>query len=221
MRRNFWVLLQACLMGVFFFGSLPLMAQGGSDTILLEKPVASFNIDLMEAFKARHSTKAYEKKEISPKDLGTLLWAGFGVNREDGKRTVPSARGQYFVKLYVVAASGTYLYEPKDHALRLISNQPVKDSIGVQPYVAEASHVLVLVVDPNLYTLEATTEQKLAWGTTTIGCIGQNIYLAAAGLKLGTSFVASLNAKVAREALKLGEAEVPLFIMPIGYPKAK
>lgn len=38
-------------------------------------------------------------------------------------------------------------------------------------------------------------------------------------LKLGTRLVASINAKGIREGIALVKDEIPLYIMPLGYPK--
>jgi hypothetical protein len=38
-------------------------------------------------------------------------------------------------------------------------------------------------------------------------------------LKLGTHLVASINVKGIREGIALAKDEIPLYIMPLGYPK--
>lgn len=206
--------------GIFFLVSLPAFSQG-SETVLLEKPPEKLDVDLMTAFRNRHSVKEYEKKEITLKDLGTVLWAGNGINRENGKRTAPAPKSFPLVQIYAMNEKGVFIYEPKDHSLRRISDKNVKDKVAKQAYLADASHILVLVVDPKLFTDEATPEKKYFWGGTTAGCIAQNIYLAADALKLGTAIVESMNADSVKEALQLKADEVPVYLMPLGYPKTK
>ncbi len=50
------------------------------------------------------------------------------------------------------------------------------------------------------------------------GCIAQNVYLMAAALKAGTCMVAGVDEKGARKALNLTRDELPLYVMPLGYP---
>ncbi len=193
----------------------------GSGTIAFEKPPEKMDVDLMAGFKSRRPVEEHEGKETSLKDLVTVLWAGNGINREDGKRTAPAPKSHYLVQIYVLSDKGIYLYEPKGHSIRRISDKNVKDKVAKQPYLAQASHILALVVDPKLFTDEATLEKKIFWGGTTAGCIAENIYFAADALKLGTAIVESMNEEAVKEALQLKPDEIPVYLMPLGYPKGK
>jgi len=227
MRRNIGRFLGLCLaivLGGLCSGGVAagqVIAPGASDTtILLDKPPEKLGIDLMDALRQRHSTKSFEAgRALDLKDLATLLWAGLGINREDGKRTVPAARGVPFVHLYVFSPKGAFRYEAKEHALKRVSEKQVLDRVAPQPYLASASCILALVADLDEFTFEAPPEQKLAWAQAMAGTIAQNVYLAAEALKLGAAVVASLQAEVIRETLGLTKpTQVPLYLMPVGYP---
>ncbi len=58
--------------------------------IKLEDHQSSLNVDLITVLQNRKSTRGFTDKEISLKDLSTILWAANGINRYDGKRTAPS-----------------------------------------------------------------------------------------------------------------------------------
>ncbi len=96
MKRNIFILLSLILLTVScqtvptsYFSDLP----HGVD-IMLEKPYSGVNVDLIKAYELRKSTKYFSKKEISIKELSTILWSANGINRKDGKRTAPSPFGK-------------------------------------------------------------------------------------------------------------------------------
>ena len=54
---------------------------------------------VMEAFKQRRSVREYSARMLSDQDLGDLLWAAQGVNREDGRLTSPTAMNRQEITL--------------------------------------------------------------------------------------------------------------------------
>jgi SagB-type dehydrogenase family enzyme len=191
-----------------------------NDTIALEEPLSSVNMDLIEALKLRRSTKKFAKNQIiSNKELSTILWAANGINRTDGKRTAPSAFGKYFINIYVAADQGFYRYEPEKHHLMLISNQNVKSKLAGQKFVADASHVLVIIANIKEFPFFVKNEDRIACANATAGCIGENVYLTANALNLDACLMSSIDRKYIQENLSLSENELPLFIMPVGHPK--
>jgi SagB-type dehydrogenase family enzyme len=202
--------------GLVFFAVFPGFA--GAD-IALEKPRASLGVDIMKALQMRKSTKSYITKEISSEALSNILWASHGVNRENGKRTAPTAYGKYYMDLYVVSSKGVHLYDPDKHTLGLISNEDVKTLIAMQKYVGEASHIIVMVADLTRFHQLIKEPFKLPAAYATAGGISQNIYLTAGAMGLGTCFVVSMKVDVIKDKLRLEEHQVPIVIMPLGYPK--
>ncbi len=82
-------------------------------TIRLPPPEMAGGMPLMQALKARHSTREFAPKALPPQLLANLLWAASGVNRPDtGQRTAPSAREWREIDVYVVTANGAYRYDP-------------------------------------------------------------------------------------------------------------
>ncbi len=71
----------------------------------------------------------------------------------------------------------------------------------------------------NKFPFYVGKEERVNLAHATAGCIGENIYLAANALGLGTRLVGTINAKVINEGLSLANDEIPLYIMPLGYPK--
>ena len=75
MKRNIFILLSLILLKVSchtvparYFSDLPK----GAD-ILLEKPDSSLDVSLIKAYELRESTKYFSEKEISVKELSTIL----------------------------------------------------------------------------------------------------------------------------------------------------
>lgn len=193
------------------------VSAAGTD-IKLEAPAKTLHVDLMDALKSRQSTRGFVAKEISLQDLATILWAANGINRDNGKRTAPSALGKYFIDIYVATNQGLYLYEPTGNLLKWVSNNNIKSQAGTQADIGTASDVLIMVAD---YHVLGNDGERVAVANGTAGTIAENVYLTAAALNLGTRLVASVNAKAIRENLNLNQDQVPLYIMPLGYPKGK
>src|ERR1039458_4251900 len=55
---------------------------------------------LMEVLKDRKSTREFGSGTRSEQTLSNLLWAAFGINRPDGRRTAPSAMNWQEVSIY-------------------------------------------------------------------------------------------------------------------------
>lgn len=217
MVKKYFVYLM--LTGLFL--TVPAGAAGleaGKDIELISSPPA-LAMNLTEALKQRRSTHEFTSKKLSVKDLSAILWAANGINRENGKRTAPTAMGKYFIDLYVAADQGVYKYDPALNRLKWISAENIKDRIGRKPEVATASHVLMMVADLQLFPSSMARETQLAMANGTAGTIAENVYLAAAALKLGTCLMGGIADSVIKEALNLTSDEVPLYIMTLGYPK--
>ncbi len=197
--------------------NIPVSSQ--AKDIVLEKPKSNINLDLITAFQLRKSTKSFSTKEISFEDLSTILWAANGVNRPDGKRTAPSSYGRHYTNLYVISSGGVHLYDPHEHELAFVTAENIKKQIARQKYVGEASHIILMTAALSKFHPKVKEEAKELVGYATAGFIGQNIYLITNALDLGASFVLGIKKEVIREKLKLKEDEIPLCVMPIGYPK--
>ncbi|HYW44229.1 MAG TPA: nitroreductase family protein [Bryobacteraceae bacterium] len=86
--------------------------------IVLPAPQTSGGKPLMQALKERKSTREFSPEKLSPR-LSNLLWAAWGINREDGRRTAPSASNRQEIDIYVVTADGAYVYDAKGNASNL------------------------------------------------------------------------------------------------------
>lgn len=175
-------------------------AQEVSKSIVLEKPDLARESQLMEAFSNRKSTRTFSERELSRADFSGLLWAANGINRpESGKRTAPSAMNKQDVKVYVCMKEGSYLYDPKKHALELVSEGDARQK-------TDAPVMLVLVSDT-----------KDTWGALDAGIVSQNISLFCSGMQLGTVPRGSMDQDALRKALQLSDTQQLYLNHPVGY----
>ena len=206
------------LLGCLALGSKGL-AKESERNIVLDPPQELFHIDLGEALSSRRSTRDFIQQDVTLQDLSTVLWAANGINRKDGKRTAPAPHGKYVIDIYVAMDQGVYLYDAEQHRLGYLSDYNLKAKAGKQGDIKKAYCVLILVAKTHRFPIIVNKEDRLLMSHATAGCIGQNVYLAANALQLGTRLVQWQNEKIISEVLELQKNELPLFIMPLGYPK--
>ena len=84
--------------------------------VALPTPQTSGGKPLMQVLKERKSVRDFAPEQISKQMLSNLLWAAWGINRADGRRTAPSASNRQEIDVYVIMADGTYLYDAKANA---------------------------------------------------------------------------------------------------------
>ena len=80
-------------------------------TIALPAPDKTGGKPLMQAFDLRKTDRNISSKALPTQELSNLLWATWGINRADGKRTAPTARNNQKIEVYAVLADGVWLYD--------------------------------------------------------------------------------------------------------------
>src|SRR5512136_3036653 len=121
---------------------------GGSlsaQTLDLPAPQKSGGMPLMEALAKRSTARAFATKDLSPQQLSSLLWACFGINRPDGKRTAPSANNRQETDIYVLLKSGAYVYDAKSNELNQVVAEDIRSLSGKEEFVKDAPVTLVFV----------------------------------------------------------------------------
>ena len=83
---------------ISLFASSLLIGQ----TLELPAPQKTGGMPLMEALAKRATVRSFDTTDISMQQLSNLLWASFGVNRPDGRRTAPSANNKQEIDIYVL-----------------------------------------------------------------------------------------------------------------------
>lgn len=93
------------------------LAAPAAEEIALPAAQKTGGMPLMDALAARHSERAWDRKPLSDQELSNLLWSAFGVNRPNGKRTIPTAMNRKELIVYVSRADGVWRYEPEGEKL--------------------------------------------------------------------------------------------------------
>jgi nitroreductase len=185
----------------------------------LPAPQKSGGMPLMDALAKRTTARAFDaSRELSPKQLSSLLWACFGINRPDGKRTAPSARNFQETDIYVLLKSGTYVYNAPSNRLDLVSAEDVRSLGGTQPFVKDAPVTLVFVADLAKMG-KGSNESKMNTANIDVGYISQNAYLYCASEGLATGARGSVDRTALGPKLKLRPDQAIILAQSAGYPK--
>jgi SagB-type dehydrogenase family enzyme len=188
-----------------------------TNSIKLLPPQKETGKPLMQVLNQRQSQRSFSKKDISEQDLSNILWAAFGINRsESGKRTAPSAMNKQEIDVYAVMKDGAYLYEPKTHSIKKISDKDIRNLTGIQSFVKDAPLNLVYVADYSKVG-EASKPENLLYIGADAGFIAENVYLYCASENLATVVRGSLvKDKLAKE-LKLNKNQNIILAQTVGY----
>ena len=192
-----------------------------ADSIIkLLEPDKTLDVSLMQALSDRASQREFADKQLSLEDLSSLLWAANGVNREDGKRTAPSAVNAQDIDIYVCMASGAYLYDAKQSQLSRITTEDLRTAVcGKQPM--EAPVFLVMIADISRYPEGLASQRQLveSFAAMDAGYVSGNIGLYCAAAKLATVPRASMDKEALTKALNLKDTQILILNNPVGYMK--
>ncbi len=187
--------------------------------IKLPAPKTDGGKPLMQALKDRQSAREFSDQKLSPQVLSNLLWAAWGINRPDGKRTAPSASNKQEVDVYVVLADGAYVYDAKANTLNPVAPGDLRGATGTQPFPATAAANLVYVADMAKAGRSATDPQQQLNVGADVGFIAENVYLFCASEGLATVVRASVPKPDLARQLKLRADQQIVLAQSVGYPK--
>ena len=173
---------------------------------------------LMEVLKDRKSTREFGSGTLSEQTLSNLLWAAFGINRPDGRRTAPSAMNWQEVSIYVATPAGVYVYDAKATVLEPVVAGDFRAATGTQSFVKDAAVNLVYVSDLSKTDGAASSEAEM-YTAADVGFIAQNVYLYCASEGLATVVRASVDKPALAKTLKLQPQQKIILAQSVGYPK--
>jgi len=195
------------------------LASHGADPspIQLPSPQMEGGKPLMQTLKDRISLRTFGEEKLPLQTLSNLLWAAFGINRPDGRRTAPSARNWQEIDIYVSSPEGLFLWDAQKNLLNPIVGKDVRGLTGNQPFAKEAAVNLVYVADYSRVTGEGEGKDVLVGAD--IGFIGENVYLYCASEGLATVFRANVDRETLAKEMKLKPERKIMFAQSVGYPK--
>lgn len=186
----------------------------------LLKPQSSSANPIIRLLWQRQSSREFSPEQLPLEVLSAMLWAAFGVNRPDGRRTAPTARNQQEIDIYVSTVSGLYRYEPKAHLLSPILAEDTRGLTGRQPFVKEAPVNLIYVADYSRMGA-SINEDKDLYSSAATGFISQNVYLYCASEGLATVVRALIDKSALARVMKLRPDQRIILAQSVGYPKKK
>jgi len=202
-----------------------------AETIKLPPPNQKGKMSLEESVAKRRSIRDFSSESISKSELSQILWAAQGITDKSSRaRSVPSAGATYPLEIFVVCGkecvegvdAGIYYYDLNSHSLSLQQEgdgrlELAKASL-FQHCILEAPMSIVICA-VNVRTTYGYGSRGERYVHIEVGHAGQNIYLQATALGLGTVAIGAFKDEQVREVLKLDKEYEPLYIMPVGRPK--
>lgn len=213
---------------VFRLGRPPGLALKGKKSTLkkLPPPKTEGKMSVEEAIAKRRSRRAFHDEPLPLSILSQILWSAQGITEPKlGFRAAPSAGATYPLELYVVAGNvkglkdGVYHYLPDGHSLECKVLGDLREDLAraclYQMWIAEAPFSVVIAA---VYkrTTSHYGERGVRYVHMEVGHVGQNIYLQAEALGLGTCAVGAFVDSEVKRILRLPHDEEPLYVMPVG-----
>ncbi len=249
MRRIIFCSLFAALLVVLALTTSALWAQAAppaaDELISLPPPATSGGMALTEALAHRRSIRSFTATPLTQQELSQLLWAAQGITDANGHRTAPSARAQYYLKVYAATPDGVFEYIPQGHKLRKISGTDVRNRLSSEPQEHGAAVVLIIAGDYARAEKDASSEKVGArFVSLEAGHCAQNVLLQATALGLGAFPLGGIEpGKIqgtepppsggylsgrmghgsgtggTEAAVPLPEGYFPIYLIPVGHPK--
>lgn len=188
-----------------------------ADPVPLPSPQTEGGKPLMQALKDRMTTRTFSDEKLSRQTLSNLLWAAFGVNRPDGRRTAPSAKNWQEIDIYVATPEGLFLWDAQKNVLQPISPKDLRAMTGTQAYAKDAAVDLVYVADYSKVSAGGLDQNILVGADT--GFVSENVYLYCASEGLATVVRASIDRDALSKELKLKAEQKVILAQSVGYPK--
>lgn len=203
MKNSFFRIIGLCV----------VCTQSYAGDISLPVPQKTGGMPLMEALNARQTQRTFSSRPLSEQQLADLLWAAFGINRENGKRTAPSARNMQEISIYVALPSGLYLYNAQQNALTQLSQEDIREKTGKQPFMKTAPICLIYVAD-----YDRMKNESEFYSAVDTGYISQNVYLFCASAGMHTVVLGMVDKEALHAAMKLKPSQHIVLTQPVGFP---
>ena len=172
----------------------------GQNSIELPAPVKTGGMPLMEALSKRATDRLMDPaRSLDEQQLSNLLWAAWGINRPDGRRTAPSALNRQEIDIYLIGRRDAYRYDAAEHELVGVAEGDFRRDVNSQDYTKTCDWILVYDA----------------------GLIAQNVYLYGASEGLAVVVHMSINRDVIARALKLGASQHIVLAQSVGLPASR
>jgi SagB-type dehydrogenase family enzyme len=212
----------------FFINSFIVYALS-EEEIKLPLPQLEGKMSVEESLARRRSRRTFKDDSLSIEQISQLLWAAQGITEKRiGFRTAPSAGATYPLDIYLVVGkeksesliAGVYHYHPRHHSLFIILEGDRRRELARaclrQRFIENAPISLIITVEFSRITYRYGKKGS-DYANMEAGHVGQNVYLQAESLGLGTVVIGAFYEKNVAQVLNLPEKHIPLYVMPVGY----
>lgn len=175
----------------------------------LPKPNMIGGKTLMQSLQERRTAREFGRRAVNDQTLADMLWAAVGVNRQDGKRTIPTARDSQDLFVYVLKNDGVWLYDAKVHKLIQVSDKDLRASLATQEFAKDAALDLVYV----------STNENPMYGAMHAGSAYQNVGLYCADKGLNNVVRGYFDKDALAKELNLNDKQQVIITQAIGWPK--
>lgn len=180
---------------------------------------------LLDALQRRRTAREFSPEELNDRHLSQLLWAAYGINRIDGRRTAPAAMGIYALRIYAILPDGIYSYRPEGNELIEILAGDFRGFSGKQYFVADAPLNIVIYADykafrtgdPKVDEVLSSHEGRMA--ALDAGAVTENVYLYCASEGINVVERMLFDDNTFRGLTGLPESYNFMVAMTVGYPK--
>jgi len=188
-----------------------------NEVVKLPAPNKKGGMPLYEALSKRQTNREFSDKKLTAQQLSDLLWCANGVNRENGKRTAPSARNAQEIQIYVFTKEGVFLYNANENTLAYVSTKDMRPEMTSRgTMITDAPVTLLFVADYSKMELFDDAGREF-YGATDAGFVSQNVYLYCAANGLNTVVMGAIDRVKIAELL--GFKGKAILAQPVGYPK--
>ena len=186
-----------------------------AEEVALPAPAKTGGMPLMQALAERKTIRDYKPGELDAATLSEILYAANGVNRPDGKRTIPTAMNTQDLEVYVALPGAAYHYDAKANKLVRIDAGDFRAELITRKDLANnAACILVYAADT---TKNRTPETKFS--AIHVGEASQDVYLYAASKGLGTVSLGMYDEAAVRKVFKLDAKMNVILAQAVGFPK--
>ena len=185
-----------------------------AESVALPAPAKTGGMPLMQALAERKTIRDYKPGELDAATLSEILYAANGVNRPDGKRTIPTAMNKQDLEVYVALPGAAYHYDAKENKLvRIDAGDFRADLIMNKNMAKNAAAILVYASDSTKFP------NDIKYPAIHVGEASQDVYLYCASKGLGTVSLGMYDEKGVRKVFKLDGKMTVILAQAVGFPK--
>lgn len=201
-----------------------------SHRVKLPEPDTKGKMTVEKAISLRRSQRDFTDDSLTLQQLGQLLWSLQGCTGAGCLKAAPSAGATYPLEIFAVVGAGSvkgleggvYHYTSEEHEIALHKEGDVRKELASaalgQAWVLQAPVSFIIAADYSRTTTRYG-ERGIRYVHVEVGHAGENLYLQAQSLGLGTVAVGAYSDKSVAAAVGVKKPLEVFYIMPVGKTK--